>query len=134
MRALIIAFAALMAVGCRSHREVAVAVDSAKVRVVERQVVVTDTVWRTLALRADTVTVTLTDTVTTLRAVGVSLASRSSSSSRLTGNVADSAVSISHSDRSQSVSQASPTSPIPWVLLTVAVIIGIVVARCFPRH
>lgn len=125
MRVAIVILVALLAVGCRSRREVASTVDSVAVNVSERRIAIYDTVWQRLALCADTLTVTLTDTVATVRAVGVTIDRRCASASRAVATRTDTFATARHFEYSR---VDTPRSHNPGSALRIAAVAAIILA------
>lgn len=119
MRIMIVIFAVLLTVGCRSRREVVSTVDSVAVSVSERRIAIRDTVWQRLALRADTLTITLTDTVATVRAVGVTVDRRRASASRTVATRTDTVATAGHAEYSR---VDTPRSHTPGFTLRIAAV------------
>jgi len=124
--------ATLLTAGCRSHRQAVSAVsDSSSARITTTHHIIADTLARHMAVRVDTLTVTVTDTTVVYRAVGTSIRAASERKISESAVTADSTASkASASVKSvEKKSGAAAVTPGGWFMIIILTIALAVAAR-----
>lgn len=124
--------AMLLCQGCRSHRQTMNAVsDSSSARVTATHRIIADTLSRRMAVKIDTLTVTVTDTTVVYKAIGTSInasGERKTSESAVTADsIASTASTSVKSVEEKSGHRAAASGG--WLVAIILLIAAIIAAR-----